>query len=91
MDEALALFRANVLFRNFEVQGHGDRVLIYLTLLIHQVRPDWCGRCFPLLNLICVTARTSLNVFYVALVLHTHQLLPLFVGPGSINLLLFLL
>ena len=38
VDEALYLFRANVLFRNYEVQGHGDRVLIYLTLLIHQVR-----------------------------------------------------
>ena len=39
IDEALRLFRANVLFRNFEVQGAPDRTLIYLTLLIHQVRP----------------------------------------------------
>jgi hypothetical protein len=38
IDEALRLFRANVLFRNFEVQGAPDRTLIYLTLLIHQVR-----------------------------------------------------
>jgi len=38
VDEALRLFRANVLFRNFEVQGAPDRTLIYLTLLIHQVR-----------------------------------------------------
>jgi actin related protein 2/3 complex subunit 3 len=38
VDEALTLFRANVLFRNFEVQGSADRVLIYLTLFIHQVR-----------------------------------------------------
>jgi hypothetical protein len=38
VDEALRLFRANVLFRNFEVQGAPDRTLIYLTLLIHQAR-----------------------------------------------------
>ena len=41
VDEALRLFRANVLFRNFEVQGSADRTLIYLTLLIHQVRNAW--------------------------------------------------
>ncbi|EFA77313.1 nicotinate phosphoribosyltransferase-like protein [Heterostelium album PN500] len=34
IDEALELFKANILFRNFEVQGNGDRVLIYLTLYI---------------------------------------------------------
>ncbi|KYR03144.1 actin related protein 2/3 complex [Tieghemostelium lacteum] len=34
IDEALDLFKANILFRNFEVQGNGDRVLIYLTLYI---------------------------------------------------------
>ncbi len=36
VDEAIRLFRANVLFRNFEVLGGGDRVLVYLTLFIHQ-------------------------------------------------------
>lgn len=36
VDEAISLFRANVLFRNFEIQGPADRVLIYLTLFIHQ-------------------------------------------------------
>ena len=35
VDEALRLFRANVLFRNFELQGGGDRLLVYLTLFIH--------------------------------------------------------
>jgi actin related protein 2/3 complex subunit 3 len=35
VDEALRLFRANVLFRNFELQGPGDRLLVYLTLFIH--------------------------------------------------------
>ncbi|GAM22120.1 hypothetical protein SAMD00019534_052950 [Acytostelium subglobosum LB1] len=34
IDEALDFFKANILFRNFEVQGNGDRVLIYLTLYI---------------------------------------------------------
>ena len=32
--EALDLFRANSLFRNFEIKGPADRVLIYLILFI---------------------------------------------------------
>lgn len=32
IDNVLNFFRANVLFRNFEVKGSGDRTLIYLTL-----------------------------------------------------------
>lgn len=32
IDETLTNFRANVLFRNFEVRGGADRTLIYLTL-----------------------------------------------------------
>merc|ERR1711879_917635 len=31
IDEALRFFKANVLFRNYEVQGPADRVLLYLT------------------------------------------------------------
>jgi len=34
VDEALALFKANVFFRNFEFKGNGDRVLVYLLLYI---------------------------------------------------------
>lgn len=34
IDEAIDLFRANSLFRNFEIKGHADRVLIYLILFI---------------------------------------------------------
>jgi actin related protein 2/3 complex subunit 3 len=30
------LFRANVFFRNFEIKGDGDRVLIYLILFITE-------------------------------------------------------
>ncbi len=35
VDEALRLFRANMLFRNFDIGGGGDRLLIYTTLFIH--------------------------------------------------------
>lgn len=34
VDESLDLFRANSLFRNFEIKGGADRVLIYLILFI---------------------------------------------------------
>ena len=36
MDEALNYFKANVLFKHFEVKGGADRVLIYLTLYVTQ-------------------------------------------------------
>ena len=32
IDEVLTYFRANVLFRNFDVRGSADKTLIYLTL-----------------------------------------------------------
>ena len=38
VDEALNLFRANVHFRSFDVRSGSDRLLVYLTLFIHQVR-----------------------------------------------------
>lgn len=34
IDEALDLFKSNCLFRNFEIKGFADRVLIYLILFI---------------------------------------------------------
>ncbi|POY76071.1 hypothetical protein BMF94_0794, partial [Rhodotorula taiwanensis] len=34
IDEALTLFRANALFRNFEIKSPADRALIYLILFI---------------------------------------------------------
>eukprot|EP01092_Planopodium_desertum_P003193 TRINITY_DN1553_c0_g1_i2.p1 TRINITY_DN1553_c0_g1~~TRINITY_DN1553_c0_g1_i2.p1 ORF type:complete len:159 (-),score=33.21 TRINITY_DN1553_c0_g1_i2:521-997(-) len=34
IDEAIGFFKANVLFRNFELKGPADRVLVYLTLYI---------------------------------------------------------
>ena len=36
IDETLNFFRANVLFRNFDVRGGADRTLIYLTLYTVQ-------------------------------------------------------
>merc|ERR1712137_1137433 len=36
IDEALNFFKANVLFRNYEVKGGADRVLLYLTYYIKQ-------------------------------------------------------
>jgi len=37
LDETLALFRANTFFRNFEVKGPADRVLIYGILFVSEV------------------------------------------------------
>ena len=36
VDEAIHLFRANILFKNYKVQGGGDKVLIYLTAFIQK-------------------------------------------------------
>ena len=36
VDETIALFRANCFFRNFEIKGPADRVLIYLTLFLQE-------------------------------------------------------
>ncbi|RLN87189.1 hypothetical protein BBJ28_00002823 [Nothophytophthora sp. Chile5] len=35
VDEIITLFRANVLFTNYEIKGNADRVLIYGTLFVH--------------------------------------------------------
>ena len=37
VDEVLTFFRANVLFRNFMIEGGADRALIYLTLHVVQL------------------------------------------------------
>ena len=36
LDEALSLFRANTFFRNFEIRGPADRLLIYAILFISE-------------------------------------------------------
>ncbi|KAJ3192845.1 subunit of the Arp2/3 complex [Irineochytrium annulatum] len=36
VDEAITFFRPNCFFRNFEIQGGGDRVLIYALLFVQE-------------------------------------------------------
>lgn len=36
IDEAITLYRANTFFRNFDIKGGADRVLIYLILYIQE-------------------------------------------------------
>ncbi len=36
VDEALHLFRANILFKNYKVKGGADKVIIYLTCFIQK-------------------------------------------------------
>ncbi|RDL33954.1 uncharacterized protein BP5553_08322 [Venustampulla echinocandica] len=48
LDEVLSLFRANTFFRNFEIQGPADRLLIYGILWVSEclgkVRPSMSAR-----------------------------------------------
>ncbi|RQM08061.1 hypothetical protein DH86_00001398 [Scytalidium sp. 3C] len=53
VDEVISLFRANTFFRNFEIQGPADRLLIYGILFLSEclgkIRPNmgarrWWGR-----------------------------------------------
>src|ERR1700761_4594980 len=48
LDEILALFRANTFFRNFEIKGPADRVLIYGILFVSEalskIRPGMTRR-----------------------------------------------
>ncbi|GMH38390.1 hypothetical protein BSKO_06274 [Bryopsis sp. KO-2023] len=48
VDETLNLFRANVLFRSFEVKGPADKLLIYLSLYVSaclkRLQETRCGR-----------------------------------------------
>ena len=36
VDEAICQFRANILFKNYKVQGPGDKVIVYLTAFIQK-------------------------------------------------------
>jgi hypothetical protein len=48
LDEVLSLFRANTFFRNFEIQGPADRLLIYGILWVSEclgkIRPGMSAR-----------------------------------------------
>ncbi|EGF80042.1 hypothetical protein BATDEDRAFT_89245 [Batrachochytrium dendrobatidis JAM81] len=48
IDEAISLYRANNFFRNFEIKGGADRVLIYIMLYIQEC----LGKLSKLPNLI---------------------------------------
>lgn len=59
LDEVLSLFRANTFFRNFEIQGNADRLLVYGILWVSEclakIRPNMSARlvvfstCIPFL------------------------------------------
>ena len=36
IDEAISQFRANIFFKNYEVRGPADKVIIYLTVYIQK-------------------------------------------------------
>ena len=36
IDEAISQFRANIFFKNYEVRGPADKVIIYLTVFISK-------------------------------------------------------
>ena len=44
LDEVLSLFRANTFFRNFEIQGPADRLLVYgiwfISDCLSKIRPN---------------------------------------------------
>ena len=48
LDEVLALFRANTFFRNFEIQGPADRLLVYgiwfVSASLGQIKPKASAR-----------------------------------------------
>ncbi|CDW77726.1 actin-related protein 2 3 complex subunit 3-like [Stylonychia lemnae] len=37
VDEAISQFRANILFKNYQVRGPADKVIIYLTVYIQKI------------------------------------------------------
>ena len=54
LDEVLSLFRANTFFRNFEIKGPADRVLIYGILFVSdilaKVKSSMCDLAFLLIS-----------------------------------------
>ena len=45
VDEALFFFRANVLFRSFDILGGGDKLLLYISLYLSHCLQRACVRC----------------------------------------------
>ncbi|KAJ3082642.1 subunit of the Arp2/3 complex [Quaeritorhiza haematococci] len=75
VDEAIALFRANCFFRNFEIKGPADRVLIYLILFISECLLKLSQKTGPSGGISLVEAGKLLN---------THALQN-FAVPGDAN------
>ena len=69
VDEALKFFKANVLFRNFEVTCPSDKTLIYLTLFISEV-PLLLLLLLQLLLLLSVSLMLLVHVLLLLLLLH---------------------
>lgn len=64
IDEVLGFFKANVLFKHFEVKGAADRVLIYLTLYITQclVKLEKCPTPIEGLKALTAMAHESFHI-----------------------------
>lgn len=37
IDEAFAFFRINVLFKNYEIRGPGDKIIVYLMVFLSHL------------------------------------------------------
>ena len=71
LDEILSLFRANTFFRNFEIKGPADRLLIYGILFVSEclgkVRPSMGKKEAEKVRLWAFTGCTGLPVWQVFL------------------------
>jgi actin related protein 2/3 complex subunit 3 len=65
LDEVLSLFRANTFFRNFEIQGPADRLLIYGILWVSEclgkIRPNMSARYVESMKRACSRADDGEN------------------------------
>ncbi|GAB9466898.1 hypothetical protein Gpo141_00004262 [Globisporangium polare] len=64
VDEIIQLFRANVMFTNFEIKGNADRVLIYGTLFVHLCLKK-LDKCTTKADAIRVLQQTAVDAFAI--------------------------
>jgi actin related protein 2/3 complex, subunit 3 len=50
IDEAIMFFRANCFFKNYEIEGSADKVIVFLTVFIQRCLFIAAGRYFAVLN-----------------------------------------
>mmetsp|Transcript_803 Transcript_803/g.1426 ORF Transcript_803/g.1426 Transcript_803/m.1426 type:complete len:171 (-) Transcript_803:799-1311(-) len=62
IDEAISFYRANVLFRNFDVQGPSDKTLIYLELCVGQAMKRFEG-CKTKMDALKIVTNLALEPF----------------------------